>query len=252
MIFSSPPYKPNTAYIGNVPKYLRDDHVRELLSCCGNILGWNRAVGGDNAPRAFGFGSFAQPEGLLRAMRVLDGLNVGDSSLLVKVDDKTQKSLEEYMQAQLGEATLVSLTEPPSDVARNEDERTRQRLQAVIDRLSRVIGFTVSNHGLSEEAKDLITTVNAAPGAATNTDENAARRMIDEQLRLFRESAAAKEERDKERERDREKERERATPRDRVARANADSAGDDYGAKEEEKVYIYICIYICMCLFGGE
>lgn len=46
----------------------------------------------------FGFCEFASPEGALLAVKVLNGIQLHENELLVKVDAKTQSYLDQYAQ----------------------------------------------------------------------------------------------------------------------------------------------------------
>jgi len=47
-------------------------------------------------PKGFGFCDFESPEGALRALKGLNGLKIDNGELLLKVDEKTQKLIDEY------------------------------------------------------------------------------------------------------------------------------------------------------------
>ena len=47
--------------------------------------------------QAFGFCEYNNPDAGLRAIRLLNNFNIADKSLVVKVDAKTRKILEEYV-----------------------------------------------------------------------------------------------------------------------------------------------------------
>jgi len=51
-----------------------DNLVRELLNVCGGVRSWKRVMDPENnQPKRFGFCEFEDAEGVLRAMRILDG-----------------------------------------------------------------------------------------------------------------------------------------------------------------------------------
>ena len=47
--------------------------------------------------QAFGFCEFSNPDAGLRSIRILNGFGIADKSLVVKVDAKTKKVLDEYI-----------------------------------------------------------------------------------------------------------------------------------------------------------
>ncbi|KIH65822.1 hypothetical protein ANCDUO_03850 [Ancylostoma duodenale] len=59
---------------------------RELeLDECGTVTTWKRIQGSNGKYQAFGFCDFEEPEGTLRALRVLNDFQIGEKKLVVKV-----------------------------------------------------------------------------------------------------------------------------------------------------------------------
>jgi RNA recognition motif-containing protein len=56
----------------------------------------------DESPKNFGFVEFEDAEGVLRAIRYLNGLKVDGQELLIKGNSATQKYIEDYEQAKVG------------------------------------------------------------------------------------------------------------------------------------------------------
>jgi len=46
--------------------------------------------------KGFGFCDFRNADGGLRALRLLNGLRLGDRTLMLKVDEKTQSYIDDY------------------------------------------------------------------------------------------------------------------------------------------------------------
>ncbi|KAF3850049.1 hypothetical protein F7725_019768 [Dissostichus mawsoni] len=85
-----------TVFVGNISEKASDMLIRQLLAKCGIVLSWKRVQGASGKLQAFGFCEYKEPESTLRALRLLHDLNIGDKSLLVKVDAKTKAQLDEW------------------------------------------------------------------------------------------------------------------------------------------------------------
>merc|ERR1719266_2015537 len=71
--------------------------VRHLLTTCGPVVSWKRVQGATGKLQAFGFCEYSNPDAGLRAIRLLNSYTIADKALVVKVDAKTKKLLEEYI-----------------------------------------------------------------------------------------------------------------------------------------------------------
>ena len=89
--------KSTTVYVGKIAGSVPDEVVRDLLDACGRVKSWKRQVDPDTKqPKGFGFCEFEDAEGVLRAMRLLNGLKLDGSELLLKCNAATQKYTEQY------------------------------------------------------------------------------------------------------------------------------------------------------------
>ena len=89
--------KRTTVYVGKIPAGVGDDLVRRLLEVCGAIKSWKRVMDPESGqPKRFGFCEFEDAEGVLRAMRVLDGFPVKSEELLLNVNQATKAHVEPY------------------------------------------------------------------------------------------------------------------------------------------------------------
>ena len=52
---------------------------------CGKVASWKRIQGVGGKYQAFGFCDFEDPEGTLRALRILNDFQIGEKKLVVKV-----------------------------------------------------------------------------------------------------------------------------------------------------------------------
>lgn len=96
--------KSTTVYVGKIAASLPDSIVKELLDACGKVKSWKRQVDPDTKqPKGFGFCEFEDAEGVLRAMRLLNGLKLDGQELLLKCNAATQKYTEQYEQSKAAE-----------------------------------------------------------------------------------------------------------------------------------------------------
>lgn len=96
------------SYIGKLPieEQLTDDRVKEVLAVFGNVMQWKRASDPSSGKlKGFGFCTFDHPDAVLKALRVLNGLQMQgwEKAILVKTDKKTTEQLEQ-VKARLGAA----------------------------------------------------------------------------------------------------------------------------------------------------
>merc|ERR1719495_2161276 len=92
-----PPGPAVTVFVGNITERAPDAMVRHLLTTCGPVVSWKRVQGATGKLQAFGFCEYNNPDAGLRAIRLLNNFNIADKALVVKVDAKTRKILEEYV-----------------------------------------------------------------------------------------------------------------------------------------------------------
>merc|ERR1711936_51743 len=74
-----------------------DSMVRHLLTTAGPVVSWKRVQGATGKLQAFGFCEYSNPDAGLRAIRLLNSYTIADKALVVKVDAKTKKILEDYI-----------------------------------------------------------------------------------------------------------------------------------------------------------
>merc|ERR1719220_2213689 len=71
--------------------------VRHLLTTAGPVVSWKRVQGATGKLQAFGFCEYSNPDAGQRSIRLMNGKKIGDKALVVKVDAKTKKILDEYI-----------------------------------------------------------------------------------------------------------------------------------------------------------
>jgi len=85
-----------TVFVGNITDRAPDNMIRQHLQHCGSVISWKRVQGASGVLQAFGFCEYSNPDSALRAIRLLHDLEIGDKKLVVKVDARTQLTLDNY------------------------------------------------------------------------------------------------------------------------------------------------------------
>ncbi|CAF0898988.1 unnamed protein product [Rotaria sp. Silwood1] len=85
-----------TVFVGSISDRAPDIMIKRMLQHCGSVLNWKRVQGANGKLQAFGFCEYENPEGTLRCIRLLNGWQIQDKKLVVKVDAKTKVILDEY------------------------------------------------------------------------------------------------------------------------------------------------------------
>merc|ERR1712183_317375 len=85
-----------TVFVGNITDKASDTLIRQILLKCGFVVSWKRVQGASGRLQAFGFCEYSTPDAGHRAMRLLNGCEICDRKLLVKVDSKTRSQLDVY------------------------------------------------------------------------------------------------------------------------------------------------------------
>ena len=81
--------------------------------------------------QAFGFCEFKEPDSALRALRLLQGYQLANKSLLVKVDDNAQSIIEQWKK-RVGVMQDSDGMDVLSPVVKNRDEAVRSDLKALL------------------------------------------------------------------------------------------------------------------------
>ena len=71
---------------------------------CGSVLNWKRVQGTNGKLQAFGFCEYDNPESTLRCIRLLNGYEIGEKKLLVKVDQQTKELQSEHLKKRRSDA----------------------------------------------------------------------------------------------------------------------------------------------------
>lgn len=86
-----------TVFVGNISERAPDAMMRQMLQKCGNVLNWKRATGAGGKLQTFGFCEYDNPDATLRCIRLLNGYEIADKKISVKVDQKTRDLLSDHI-----------------------------------------------------------------------------------------------------------------------------------------------------------
>ncbi|XP_024988163.1 RNA-binding protein 25 isoform X3 [Cynara cardunculus var. scolymus] len=94
----TPTEKPmNMVYVGKIASTVDNDFMLSLLQLCGPVKSWKR-VQDTGGFKGFGFCEFESPEGVLRALRMLNKLSIDGQELMLNFDHATRKYLKLYVE----------------------------------------------------------------------------------------------------------------------------------------------------------
>ncbi|KAI0823979.1 hypothetical protein BC628DRAFT_1323698 [Trametes gibbosa] len=92
-----------TLFIGSISGGITDNFLNDILKACGPITSFKRLITPANKPQGFGFAEFQDPDSALRAMTLLNGVELPaledgcvNKKLLVKADERTKSFLDAY------------------------------------------------------------------------------------------------------------------------------------------------------------
>uniref|UniRef100_M1D213 RNA-binding region RNP-1 and Splicing factor PWI family member protein n=2 Tax=Solanum tuberosum TaxID=4113 RepID=M1D213_SOLTU len=88
-----------TVYVGKISSTAENEFMLSLLQLCGPVRSWKRAQDPTNGSlKGFGFCEFEAAEGVLRALRLLNKLNIDGQELMLNVNQATRDFLERYVE----------------------------------------------------------------------------------------------------------------------------------------------------------
>ncbi|EYC18732.1 hypothetical protein Y032_0026g1336 [Ancylostoma ceylanicum] len=85
-----------TVFVGNISEKCSNEFMQQMLQECGTVTTWKRIQGSNGKYQAFGFCDFEEPEGTLRALRVLNDFQIGEKKLVVKAEPKVREELRSW------------------------------------------------------------------------------------------------------------------------------------------------------------
>ncbi|KAL5969154.1 RNA-binding protein 25 [Taenia solium] len=137
-----------TVFVGNIPERAPDSLVKSLLMRCGNILSWKRVQGASGKLQAFGFCEYQDPESTMRCVRLLNGFEILEKKLMVKVDPKTEDLLNEYRKKKRKDGEDGNLGSTEAEV----DDETKKDDDVVKTALQNILQEAVDTYQLGHES----------------------------------------------------------------------------------------------------
>ncbi|XP_016547071.1 RNA-binding protein 25 isoform X2 [Capsicum annuum] len=112
-----------TVYVGKISSTAENEFMLSLLQLCGPVRSWKRAQDPTNGSlKGFGFCEFESAEGVLRALRLLNKLNIDGQELMLNVNQATRDFLERYVEKKA--ESSKKLPESETEGAEKEEEST--------------------------------------------------------------------------------------------------------------------------------
>lgn len=109
---------------------MADRHLRPMLDLIGSVASWKRATDAKTgAPKTFGFAEFFAAKNAALAKALLNDLPLGDSRMQVKIDEKNQKIIDNW------------LAEYGSELHTDEEKNAiRSQIQTLVDEANLSLG----------------------------------------------------------------------------------------------------------------
>lgn len=83
-------------FVGRIPLNVTDYFLEQLFLECGPVNSWQRMLDSSGKPLSWGFVEFQTVEGMLRALRLLNGLYIKSSRLICRIDMQTEFFIKEW------------------------------------------------------------------------------------------------------------------------------------------------------------
>ncbi|KAF8230034.1 hypothetical protein L208DRAFT_1283750 [Tricholoma matsutake] len=143
--------KQTTLFVGSISGGITDAFLNQLLLACGPIKSFKRLITPANKPQGFGFAEFEEPDGALRALALMNGIELpaledgcANKKLLVKADEKTKAFLDAYKSQRM-------LT----DADETQMKQSKQKLDELVADINRM-SQDAANNGLIDKEKYVI------------------------------------------------------------------------------------------------
>ncbi|KAJ7178702.1 hypothetical protein C8R43DRAFT_974142 [Mycena crocata] len=138
------PQKQTTLFVGSISGGITDATLNALLIACGPIKSFKRLITPANKPQGFGFAEFEEPDGALRALALLNNVELpaleegcANKKLLIKADEKTRAFLDAYastrpLEAASAQASKAAIDTVVADVTRLAEASTSEKEKYVV------------------------------------------------------------------------------------------------------------------------
>ncbi|KAJ6600952.1 hypothetical protein DFH09DRAFT_1126322 [Mycena vulgaris] len=138
------PQKQTTLFVGSISGGITDATLNALLTACGPIKSFKRLITPANKPQGFGFAEFEEPDGALRALALLNNVELpaledgcANKRLLIKADEKTRAFLDAYastrpLEPSAAQASKAAIDTVVGDVTRLAAASTSEKEKYVV------------------------------------------------------------------------------------------------------------------------
>lgn len=94
------------------------------------VANWKRAQGATGKIQAFGFCDFADPESAMRAIRILNELDIAEKKLVVKAGAEAKEKLDEYVKKKNPNAKADDTV--VDEATKREDKELRAQISVIL------------------------------------------------------------------------------------------------------------------------
>ncbi|GFH13274.1 uncharacterized protein HaLaN_09124 [Haematococcus lacustris] len=143
---AGPVEKSTMVSVGKIAPSVDNAVMHTLLGACGAVKSWKRAEDPETKVlKGFGFCEFQEAEGVLRAIRLLNGFKVDGQELVIKGNSATQRYVEQYEADKLARRAKEA-------AARVEAAKKKQEEGEVLD--DKTVEAEAAGLGKEDEEKD--------------------------------------------------------------------------------------------------
>ncbi|KAF8627403.1 hypothetical protein AX17_006218 [Amanita inopinata Kibby_2008] len=143
--------KQASLFVGSISGGITDAFLNQLLSACGPINSFKRLITPANKPQGFGFAEFEEPDGAIRALTLLNGVELpaledgcANKKLLVKADEKTRLFLDAYKAHRM-----------TTNVDEEQNQKSKEKIDGLLADIKRK-SEDAANSGLIDREKYII------------------------------------------------------------------------------------------------
>ncbi len=132
--------------------------MERLFKCCGSVLSWKRSTDASGELKAFGFVEFESVEAVFACLKILNNMNLFDSKLIVKANEKTVSFLNDWKD--LKKMEWLSSQEKAGEYVDLEDLEVKEKMGELMpyekelipdyDRIMSDIERTIDNKDIIE------------------------------------------------------------------------------------------------------
>jgi len=231
-VISKGPTLAISVFVGKLPPDLTDDFLKRILEQCGPVSKWSRIS------KTFGFCEYLQPEAASRALRILKDLKIKDKVLLIKVDDKAKKKLQEYQDSLVKpvEKNAKDVESYEKDV-KEQEKKKDDAAMLVIEKLIESLDEDTKDESKDEKSDNVTTVEEMLKRERAKTEGGDDSKKEDDSVDKDKSDRRDRdrERRDRDRDRDRDRRRDRDRDRDRDRRRRRDDGDDDDRRRRENR-----------------